>query len=73
MNITDNGVGRARAAQLNSMNRPEHTSYGWQIAAQRLGLHNGGNGEDYIALKDLYENNEPSGTSVTLRIKINAS
>lgn len=73
INITDNGVGRARSSELNKLNRPDHTSYGWQITAQRLGLHNGGNGEEYIVISDLYDQEQPSGTSVTLIIKVNGS
>jgi len=72
-NITDNGVGRVRANELNVLNRPGHTSYGWQITAQRLGLHNRGKGEDYIIVRDLYEDNEPVGTCLILKIKVNAS
>ncbi|HEU5165041.1 MAG TPA: two-component regulator propeller domain-containing protein [Chitinophagaceae bacterium] len=71
-NITDNGVGRIRSKDINAVNRPEHVSYGWQITIQRLGLHNGGNGEDYIIVRDLYEDNEPRGTHIEMKIKVNA-
>ena len=69
--ISDNGVGRTRSKDINAINRPEHVSYGWQIATQRLGLHNGGDGEDYIIVRDLYEDNEPSGTHIEMKIKVN--
>ena len=72
-NITDNGVGRARANELKVLNKPEHISYGWQITAQRLALHNGGKGEDYIIVRDLFDSDGSAGTSVTLKIKVTPS
>lgn len=71
--ITDNGVGLARAKEINALNRPEHVSYGWQITTQRLGLHNRGRGEDYVIVRDISQGKESCGTSVTLKIKINPS
>lgn len=68
--ITDNGVGRARAKELNALNRPEHVSYGLQIAEQRLGLNNGGSGQEYIRIHDLHEEGSASGTCVELKIKV---
>jgi LytS/YehU family sensor histidine kinase len=71
--IEDNGIGRKKAMEINAVNRPDHVSYGWQITAQRLGMHNGGDGINDIIIHDLYQDNEATGTCVILKIKINTN
>jgi ligand-binding sensor domain-containing protein len=68
--ITDNGVGRVRAQQIKAINKPEHQSYGLNITRERIQLHNQSQHDEDVVITDLYENNEPAGTKVTVRIKI---
>ncbi len=67
--IIDNGVGRAKAQQLNELNKPEHQSYGIDITTERIELYNQ-TGHNNVTITDLFENNEPSGTRVEIRVKI---
>ncbi|HZF65384.1 MAG TPA: histidine kinase [Chitinophagaceae bacterium] len=68
--ITDNGVGRAAAAQQNSKSAEKKKSMGLQITAERLALHNGGREEDtFFTIEDLIDNEgKAEGTKVTLKI-----
>jgi sensor histidine kinase YesM len=68
--ITDNGVGRAKAQQLKEMNKPEQQSYGINITIERIQLYNQNNKNSDVIITDTFENNEPSGTKVELKIKI---
>ncbi|MEO7313244.1 MAG: two-component regulator propeller domain-containing protein [Chitinophagaceae bacterium] len=67
--ITDNGVGRARAAFLKELNKPEHVSYGIQISKDRIQMHNRDEAKTSVAITDLFENDQPSGTRVEVTIK----
>jgi sensor histidine kinase YesM len=69
--ITDNGVGRAAAAQQNSKSAEKKKSMGQQITAERLALHNNGNEEDpFFTIEDLVDNEgKAAGTKVTLKIR----
>jgi ligand-binding sensor domain-containing protein/two-component sensor histidine kinase len=67
--IRDNGVGRARAGEIKSLNRPEHRSYGIQITTERLQLHNQKGKGDDIVITDLSENGLASGTQIEVRVK----
>jgi ligand-binding sensor domain-containing protein/putative methionine-R-sulfoxide reductase with GAF domain/anti-sigma regulatory factor (Ser/Thr protein kinase) len=68
--IIDNGVGRAKAQQLKEMNKPEQQSYGIDITTERIQLYNQTNRNSDVIITDIFENNEPVGTRVELRIKI---
>ena len=68
-NITDNGVGRERAQELKTINRPEHISYGIQISKERVHLYNGQNHSDNVLITDLTENGKATGTKVEVKIK----
>jgi ligand-binding sensor domain-containing protein/putative methionine-R-sulfoxide reductase with GAF domain/anti-sigma regulatory factor (Ser/Thr protein kinase) len=68
--ISDNGVGREKALQLKEINKPEHQSYGIDITKERIQLYNQTKKTDDVVITDLFENNEPSGTKVEIRIKI---
>ena len=69
--ISDNGVGRERSHQLNVLNKPEHISYGIAISTERLDRYN--DDADSIQITDLYENNQPAGTKVEIKIKADES
>ncbi len=68
--VIDNGVGRAKAQQLNELNKPGHQSYGIEITSGRISLYNKNGKTNNITITDLFENNEPAGTKVAIRIKI---
>ncbi len=68
--VSDNGVGRARAQQLKELNKPEQQSYGIDITSERIQLYNQNGENKNITITDLFENNQPSGTSVELKVKI---
>ncbi|NNC85253.1 MAG: histidine kinase [Bacteroidia bacterium] len=67
--ISDDGIGREKAGIINSNKTKMHKSYGVQIIKERIALF-----EEYykrkieIIIKDLNENNVPSGTNVHLTI-----
>ncbi len=67
--ITDNGVGRARAAELKMLNKPEQASYGMQITTERIQLHNGNEGFNGMAITDLLCNGQPCGTQIDVQLK----
>lgn len=73
--ITDNGVGRQRAEELKMLNRPHHQSYGIRISKERLENFNRTHTEvpghnDCLVITDLFDNYEPAGTQVQLKLKI---
>lgn len=69
--VTDNGIGRQKAALLKGINKPEHISYGIQITEERIRLYNQpGKANGDLEISDLYENGLPAGTRVTIRVKI---
>ena len=67
--ISDNGVGRTRAGEIKSLNRPEHQSYGIQITVERLQLHNRTSKAADLMITDLSENGLATGTRVEVRVK----
>ncbi len=64
--ITDNGVGRKKAALLKAMNKPEHIPYGIEISRKRVELHNHNGVHESIFITDLEKDNLPAGTKVEL-------
>jgi tetratricopeptide (TPR) repeat protein/anti-sigma regulatory factor (Ser/Thr protein kinase) len=66
--ITDNGIGRKKAAILKEMNRPEHQSYGIGITTERINLHNKTSLADDVHIADLEEEGLASGTKATVRV-----
>ncbi len=72
INITDNGIGRAKSAELMSKTATKHKSYGMKVTSERLALINqvyktGAN----VTIHDLTDNNgQASGTRVTIKIPI---
>ena len=69
--ITDNGVGREMAAELNSKSAEKEKSLGLKITAGRLELLNRNNGaQTSYTIEDLYdEKRNAAGTMVTVQIK----
>jgi hypothetical protein len=69
--ITDNGVGRKKAAALRSRSAEKEKSLGLKITKERLALFNKDNGADtFYEIEDLYnENNEAAGTKIKLQIQ----
>lgn len=66
--VTDNGVGRKRAAVLKEINKPEQQSYGIDITTQRIHLHNKNDISKDVVITDLELEDVPSGTQAVIRI-----
>ena len=68
--ITDNGIGRTKAAELGSRSVEKEKSLGLKITKERLALFNKNNrAETFYEIEDLYDvNNEAAGTKVKLQI-----
>jgi LytS/YehU family sensor histidine kinase len=66
--ITDNGVGRLKAAQLKEINKPEQESFGIAITTERIQLHNQ-NGKNGLIITDLKEGEKATGTKVEVYIR----
>ncbi|MEO6813210.1 MAG: histidine kinase [Ginsengibacter sp.] len=70
--ITDNGVGRAKAAELKSKSAIKRKSFGMKITSERIALINQlFNTNTTVQITDLRkENGDPCGTQVILQIPI---
>ncbi|MEE1944970.1 histidine kinase [Pedobacter sp. KR3-3] len=70
--IADNGIGRAKAAELNSKAAEKEKSYGTLITNERIAIFNQKfNADTKLQIEDLYdENNEPAGTLVSINIHL---
>jgi len=68
--ITDDGIGREKAAELKSKSAEKDKSMGLQITAQRLALLNQNkNVQTFYTIEDIRdENNKTVGTKVILKI-----
>ena len=66
--ITDNGIGRERAAVIRAINKPQHQSYGIGITKERIGLHNKALLTEAIHIRDLEHEGLAAGTEVIVRI-----
>jgi len=71
--ITDNGIGREKAAELKSKSSERQKSLGLKITNDRLSILNRGNREEsYYEMHDIInEDAEIGGTRVDIRIRIN--
>lgn len=69
--ITDNGVGREKAAELKSKSAEKDKSLGLKITKERLALLNKDNGaQTFYDIEDLYDDaGNASGTKVKLQIR----
>jgi sensor histidine kinase YesM len=72
LTIKDDGIGRAKAAELNGKSATRHKSFGMKITSDRLALMNHLNkSATSVTIDDLIdENNMPSGTQVNIKIGI---
>lgn len=69
--ITDDGVGRKRAAELKSKSVNKEKSYGMQITRDRLNMLNGGNNVSNVEIIDLMDDaGNAVGTKVILKIMV---
>jgi sensor histidine kinase YesM len=66
--ITDNGIGREKAAGFKERNKPDHRSYGIAITRERIHLHNKNGIDDDLVITDLKEQDIASGTKAVIRI-----
>ncbi|WP_276501805.1 tetratricopeptide repeat-containing sensor histidine kinase [Terrimonas pollutisoli] len=68
--ITDNGIGRSKAAIIKSKSTEKQKSMGLQITTERLALLNhDSNVRTFFSIQDLTDDNgEPAGTQVILKI-----
>ncbi|MBL0356505.1 MAG: histidine kinase [Chitinophagaceae bacterium] len=67
--IEDNGIGRKKAAEKNSLS-PSHQSYGMQLTKERIDLFNEQAGNT-VSIKDRHDNEgAATGTTVTVLLKI---
>jgi sensor histidine kinase YesM len=70
--ITDNGIGRAKAAQLKSKSATRHKSFGMKMTSERIHLINQlYQSQTQVQVHDLVdEGGEPCGTEVVIRIPV---
>ena len=70
--ITDNGIGRAKAAELKSKSAVIRKSFGMKVTSERIALINQlFNTNTTVVITDLYqENGEAGGTQVILQIPV---
>lgn len=70
--IEDNGIGRKKAAELNSKAAEKEKSYGTLITNERIAIFNEKfNADTTLLIKDLYDNNkQPMGTLVSINIHL---
>jgi hypothetical protein len=68
--ITDNGVGREKAAEMKSKTAEKEKSMGLKITAERLALFNREKGvHTFYEIEDINdENGNPAGTKVVIKI-----
>lgn len=69
--ITDNGIGREAAAMLNAKNRGEYRSFAISATEKRIQLLNFEKDDVVgVEIRDNFEQNESSGTTVIIRIHV---
>ena len=66
--ITDNGIGRNKAAIIKQVNKPDHRSYGIAITKERIHLHNKNEVNGDVEITDLENNGIAAGTKAIIRI-----
>jgi hypothetical protein len=69
--ITDNGIGRKASAELNAQNRGEHQSFATSAMEKRIELLNHERKDVVgVEIRDNFEGNLPTGTTVIIRIHV---
>ena len=66
--ITDNGIGRKKAAYLKQINKPDRQSYGIAITKERIQLHNRNDRDTNLEITDLEEGGVALGTKAVVRL-----
>ena len=66
--ITDNGIGRKKAAIIKQVNKPDQRSYGIAITKERIHLHNKSEVNGDLEITDLEHNGIAAGTKAIIRI-----
>jgi PAS domain-containing protein len=69
--VEDNGIGRAAAHKIQEKNFTKRKSMGTKLTEERLAMFNG-DGKKPVTYTDLYVDDKPAGTLVTIRIKVNS-
>ena len=72
INITDNGIGRRRSAELKSKTATAHKSYGMKVTSERLELinHMYKTGAEVKIFDLTDENNHSTGTTIIILIPV---
>ncbi|WP_317896655.1 sensor histidine kinase [Aurantibacillus circumpalustris] len=69
--VEDNGIGREKSKIIKQRQRPEHESFSGKAIHNRFNILSKVYAGEYgYTYEDLYQNNEPSGTRVTLHIPV---
>ncbi len=70
--ITDDGIGRKKAAELASKSATKHKSMGLRITADRIAMMQSSNGnESPVAINDLVnEDGNAAGTEVIIKMPV---
>jgi sensor histidine kinase YesM len=68
--IVDDGVGRVAAQKIRAKSGSKQKSMGTQLTEERLAILNSDN-QPSVIYHDLHQGDEPMGTVVTVRVKIN--
>lgn len=70
--ISDNGIGREKAAAYNALNKPNHKSVGLSINENRILHFNGKSGRpNPVKITDLYDDKQqPCGTNIEIYLSI---
>ena len=67
--VQDNGVGRAKSAEINKRKSGQHSSFSVKSVRSRFDiLKTLYGGELGLEFEDLFDNNEPAGTKVILKL-----
>jgi LytS/YehU family sensor histidine kinase len=69
-NVEDDGIGRTAANLIQQKNPSERKSMGSQLTEERLTLLNNNDPRPAVVFTDLYKDEVPAGTRVTISIKI---
>lgn len=69
--VDDNGIGRELARAYSANNRSKHVSLGMKLTQEKMKIYSRqNNSETDIQVIDLFEDEQPAGTRIVLRIQI---
>lgn len=70
--VEDNGIGRQLSKEYRASNPNPHKSYGIELMQEKINIYSRQNNTDAtVHIEDLFEDEKPVGTRVTLKIKVN--